>query len=962
MAKGPPNLITQQPPTVVDAPGAPLRTDAELLERYVSRQDEAAFAALVRRHGNLVLRVGRHVLHDHATAEDAFQATFLVLARKAAAVRGCKSLAAWLHEVAFRTALSIRKSAMRRRKHEEKATGRQPDSPVAAAALRELQALLDEEVQRLPDRYRLPFVLCCLESKSRTEAARELGWNEGTVSSRLARARALLQQRLARRGVALSAVLCAAAVALDASAAVPAPLVLAAVEGALPFRAGKAPAGGSSQASAVAEAVLREMGLAKVKVGAVLVLMLSVFVAVGVVVGRAATADRPPGKPGGPGTKIAGQPPAFKEDQAPKDGPKQPEKRQDVLGDPLPEGVVARASTARLWSDCRWIYDVAFLGEGKQLVSVGRDRVIRLWDIGTGKALRQFPGASFVVSPDAKLLVYMGMDNDNLTGKFHVQELATGKILNTIPVGHHGLCAFSPNGKTLAATGFWNEESKIGLIRVSTGREFAAFDAKRDRITALAFSPDQRTLAAANGDKTITLWDMPTDKKVLDLPGHQGFVLAIGFSADGATLVSASQDQTARIWDAAKGTELRSFPVIRGRRAFLSPGCGQLAVVDESNAVALYDVASGKELGRWRGAPPSHWLGEDGFVTVAFSPDGKTVALGGGERIDLRVAATGAEVYPGHTSAVTGVALSPDGATLATTGKDGLRLWDAATAKERGRVAAPGSSLLAFAFAADSRTLTVLSGDALLVCDAATGKELKRFSVADKAPPDPNVSAQVPPNGSLSGDGKRAAVVHRDGIHVWDVADGKQVRHLPVKVVDKAVLQAVTLSADGRLVASLHVRRTSADARGESYVTVKWWEVATGKLLHQLETSGPLVFSPDGKTLATVGDGVIHGPYGPNAQDREVRLWDLGTGKLLHKLDAGTPLAFSPDGQTILSAGPNGTIRFWRTATGKAAHDLATPQVRITALAVAADGKTLVSGGADTTALVWRWPDLAQKQ
>src|SRR5437899_2900131 len=194
-------------------------TDCKLLEEFSAHQDQTAFTALVKRHGPMVLGVCRHVLHHLQDAEDAFQATFLVLARKAPSIRKREALASWLHGVAFRTAMNAKKAAMRRRTYEGKAKTKPAAGPAWDLAWKEVQAVLDEEIQRLPEKYRAPFVLCFWEGQSRAAAARQLGLKEGTVWSRLTEARRQLQHRLARRGITLTAVLSAAAIAETTSTA-----------------------------------------------------------------------------------------------------------------------------------------------------------------------------------------------------------------------------------------------------------------------------------------------------------------------------------------------------------------------------------------------------------------------------------------------------------------------------------------------------------------------------------------------------------------------------------------------------------------------------------------------------------------------------------------------------------------------------------------------------------------------
>jgi RNA polymerase sigma factor (sigma-70 family) len=300
--------------------------DAELLARFTGSRDDNAFAALVNRHAPLVWGVCRRVLeHDH-DAEDAFQGTFLVLARKAHSICNKHSIGSWLYGTAHRIAKKARVAAARRRNHETRAAS----SPVAKTsselAWRELQAILDEELNRLPEKYRAPFLLCCLERRTKKEAAQELGWHEGTVSSRLAHARKLLQQRLARRGVALSALLCGMTLAeTPASATVPISLIETTVKSALQFVTGEAMrAGAQSGAAALAEGLLKAMAAERLKAGVVVLFVLSVVSAGVWALSRAARDNRPEDAGSPVLSATDGKNPQFQQDGPPANMPEDP--------------------------------------------------------------------------------------------------------------------------------------------------------------------------------------------------------------------------------------------------------------------------------------------------------------------------------------------------------------------------------------------------------------------------------------------------------------------------------------------------------------------------------------------------------------------------------------------------------------------------------------------------------------
>jgi RNA polymerase sigma factor (sigma-70 family) len=338
--------------------------DAHLLERFIAARDETAFETLVRRHGPMVLGVCQRVLNDPEDIEDAFQVTFLVLIRKATSLSKRESLSSWLYGVAYRTALKARTLAARRRVHEKQIMKAAEMTPADSLVWRDLRPVLDQELQRLPAKYRQPVILCYLKGKTFEEAGQELGWPAGTVSGRLARAREMLRTRLTRRGVTLSAGLAATVFSGSAlSAVVPAPLVTSTLRAAVLLTAGKTAAVGTLAVpvATLMEGVLHSMFLSKVKVVTLALLAFTTLCAgVGVVRYQTLVAQSSsPKQVQGPEAQVAEpQPPkADQEESLPAADTKQLKKSLDEatnLSEKLKALLAQRQEAARNELEARW--------------------------------------------------------------------------------------------------------------------------------------------------------------------------------------------------------------------------------------------------------------------------------------------------------------------------------------------------------------------------------------------------------------------------------------------------------------------------------------------------------------------------------------------------------------------------------------------------------------------------------
>lgn len=346
-------------------------SDSQLLERFTQDHDQEAFAALIQRHGPVVWGVCRRLLGEANDAEDAFQATFLVLVRKPGSVKKQSSLGSWLYGVAYRVALRARADAARRRHHERQVADMVRSEPALEEDWRELRPVLDAELSRLPEKLRAPLVLCYLQNKTNEQAAHELGWPVGSISKRLAQGRDLLRERLSQRGIALSAAGLGTLLAHNAAtAAAPAPLVELTITVAHVMITTQATSAAVASASvaALTEGVVKTMALQKLKLAGLALTALLALTGSGLLVHRA-LADKPEDSP-------------AKADQKTVEGPALAPTLSPANFRQIHSFIKPQPGEAK-WATIPWLTN---LDEARKR-AVAEDKPIFLWRAGGGDVL-----------------------------------------------------------------------------------------------------------------------------------------------------------------------------------------------------------------------------------------------------------------------------------------------------------------------------------------------------------------------------------------------------------------------------------------------------------------------------------------------------------------------------------------------------------------------------------------------
>jgi RNA polymerase sigma factor (sigma-70 family) len=927
-----------------------LTTDRQLLERFLAHRDEDAFAALVERHGGLVFGVCRGVLGHEQDAEDVFQATFLVLARKAASIRKRESLSSWLHGVAYRLARKARSQAARRRAAANNGPRLVPPDPLAELSWRELNSALHEELARLPTKFQAPLVLCCLEGHSRDEAALQLHWTLGMVKDRLERGREMLRRQLVRRGLAPSAALAAALlIAERGSAVAPAALVSSTIGGILRGATGSAGGALSTKALIFAREAMRTMFTVRLKAALLLL-------TVGLVVGGAGWVAHP-----APGSDSEQPGPVATTDA----GPLLP--RADLYGDPLPPGAVARLGSAQLLH--HGLAELVFSEDGKKLTTIGADNAIHTWDVATGKlsgtVRKQGAGGTgqgSTLSPDGKL--FAGCENKTVT----FWNAETGKEIKRLPapswVQQWCYLFFLPDGQTLVVS--TPELTRAALWRWQDGTETTLtipppkFGGS-DSTTHACFSPDGKLLVIGpRQSEPLGIWDVPTGKQLHSLDAQAS---VSSFSPDGKLLAVASADKggggqsVLRLYDVATGNEVRQMPLPgKGFHWWLtySPD-GKIIVPVDTEGIYLLDSSTGKELRRLGGPR----IGRQ--RAVYFSPDGRLLASTGVGRIRLWDVATGKELHerPGAMDEAYGVAYSPDGRLLATGGwvEPTLNIWDPATGRRVRLLETERRNgyVRSLSFSADGGTLVVGRYEGELdFLDAATGKLRRRVSLEEAHAPKQQYAEFR--YYSLSAGARRAIAQDRvfapqdsSRVSIWETD--------PVRLVASQTFP--TLPARGW--ADLGEKAAFLTPRG-----IMIADAGTGefRLLVFGAWDAPLAASPDHRLLAAFDKAPVGAADGKGAATA-IHVWETATGKEVAKLPAGPVphLALSPDGRTLVTA-DGASLRLWDLATGKERPGIAFPEDFAAAggdsfvrgLYLSPDGRRATTPLGDTTLLVWDLP------
>lgn len=592
-----------------------------------------------------------------------------------------------------------------------------------------------------------------------------------------------------------------------------------------------------------------------------------------------------------------------------------------------------------LYGHSDYVYCITFSPDGSILASGSADNTIRIWDTSSAKTKKILKGHTrrinsvvFYNSIEKQKMLLASCSDD---GSIRIWDTDTGntmQILNPNAGKVHSV-AFSPNENILASG------SSDGVIRfwdVNSGKTVKTFSQHKSPVNKVRFSPNGKILASCGNDGSIRLWDIVSGNNTQTIAGHIGIVHDMMFSPNGQNLVSCSDDGTVRLWDIStqKMKILKRYSK-KVRCVAFSPDGRTIASGGDNRIISIYsteieDTIQTLEL--------KH---KDTVFCLTFSPDSWTLANGifdGTIRL-WDQSTNNKEVLRLHQPGTYNTVFSPDDRMLASGNKDGtIILWDKLTGKTKNILNGNIRNVRSSAFSSDGLTLASICVDRRIsLWNTKTGKRKKTFTANMDV-----WSSSISPDGNLIACGGREGFIHslnlysqfRQLIGIWrgrsepiGLWNTKTGRIKKILFGHKDIITAITFSPDGETLAS-----------GSEDNSIRLWDIKTGRLKRKLPGGAYcLAFSPDGNTLA----GGLS----------TINLWDINTGekKILLKGHKGSvmSIAFSPNEEMLASGGYDGSIRLWNTNSGKI-KDITWYRWTISNVKFSVDGQTLFSSGGGT--------------
>jgi RNA polymerase sigma factor (sigma-70 family) len=911
------------------------KNDAELIHEILSG-DEAAFSELVRKYQKSVHALAWRKIGDFHIAEEIAQDTFLQAHKKLATLKNPTQFAGWLYVITDR----LCKAWFRKKKlyiQSLEATSEETLEKAAYAdyvceqredaAVEHRRKIVQKLLEKLPESERTVMVLHYLGEMSCEAISKFLGVSPNTIKSRLNRARKRLQNE--------------DAIIRETLGSVPlSPNLTENIMRRIDTINQTSPSGGKPFAP-----------LAVLGTSAILVILLM-----------------------GASKRFTAN---F---QQPYSVDAQSETTIDIVDAPIVLNIQSKPELKNRIGDTNLSKNIINgLTKGTNTVKKNLTQDAMQWNLPDDAKARLGKGyiADIQYSPDGKFLAVASGIGIWLYDVTVHQEASlitgtTGIVLDCL--------AFSPDGRILASG---NADGTIVLHDRITGEQTTLIG-HQDYITSLAFNPDGETIASVSRQGAIRLWDAITGEEKYTLTNDSDRGAKLSFTPDGQTLVSMSKkEDKISLWNSNTGEHKKTFalhPDCAAIGAAFNPNETTAAVGSASGAVYLYDLNTGelkmilsehkdhvaslsfspdgkilatasyedKTICLWDVHTGEHRkiLTEHprnvGYGGLSFSPDGKTIASGGGDgTIRFWDTHTGdaKKIFTGHSQEVRSVAFNPNGDYIASGNASGIiRLWDADTRQPIRTLKEPKNghieSVYSIVFSPDGKTLFCGTHDGIHLWDAVTG-EHKLILTGHTDIVDDIALSNIVDDIALSSDGNILASGNRDNtIRLWDAHTGE---HKGTLIGHKKSINSIAFSPNGKILAS-----------GSEDATIHLWDVATGKnkmvLTGHNEWVQGLAFNPDGKILASGDDdGIIH-------------LWDIDTWKTKITLSGHRylmRLAFSPDGKILASGCGDGTIQLWDAHTSEHKKTLSGHIARVNSIAFSPDGKTLVSGCDNGSVLLW---------